>query len=96
MRDDVEVRSFASFDRFTWRVARAFAVGIPAWVILLWIFAKANVIPGAAFMLASFLATIATIIADRVMVASARARRILPYAGLAAVVVWSLVLPFTA
>jgi hypothetical protein len=77
-------------------VARAFAVGIPAWVVLLWALAEARVIPGVAFMLASFLATVITVIADRVMVISTWARRFLPYFGVALVVVWSLVLPFTA
>jgi hypothetical protein len=96
VRDDVEVRSYASFDRFTWRVARAFAVGVPAWVLVLWGFAQARLIPGAAFVLASLLATVITIGADRIMVASARARRFLPWSGVALVVVWSVVLPFTA
>lgn len=71
-------------------------MGIPAWGLLLWAFAAANLIPGAAFVLASLLATVITIGADRIMVASPRARRFLPYSGIALVVVWSLVLPFTS
>ena len=91
--DTEEVRSFSAFDRVTWRTARAFAVGVPAWVLLLWGFAEARLLPGVAFVLASLLATVITIAADRIMVTSARARRLLPFLGIAGVVAWSLV-PF--
>lgn len=92
--DDEEVRSFDGFDRVTWRVGRAFAVGVPAWGLLFGIFGG-RLIPGAAFVLASFLATMITWGADRLMRTSARARRVLPLLGIAALLYWSLVLPFT-
>jgi len=45
-------------------------------------------IPGAAFVLASILATIVTAGADRMMQAGPRTRRILPLIGVALVVAW--------
>jgi hypothetical protein len=85
-RDDEEVRSFDAWDRVNWRVGRALAVGIPTWWLLIGVFALANLVPEASFILASFLATVAMVIADRVMVRSAAARRVLPRFGIAAFV----------
>jgi len=93
--DDEETRSYDGFDRLTWRVGRAFAVGVPAWGLLFALFG-ALLIPGAAFVLASMLATIVTWGADRVMYASSRARRVLPLLGIGVLLYWSLVLPFIA
>lgn len=88
------MRSFDGFDRATWRVGRAFAVGVPAWGLLFLVFG-ARLIPGAAFVLASLLATVITWAADRLMCTSPLARRVLPLLGIAALLYWSLVLPFT-
>jgi hypothetical protein len=65
-------------------------------VLLFWGFAAVRLVPGAAFVLASVFATVITWGADRMMVSSPRARRVLPFLGLAAVVAWSVIPYFLA
>jgi hypothetical protein len=68
---------------------------VPAWVLVFWGFAEARALPGVAFVLASIFALFAAFVADRYFMTTPRTRRWIPAAGVALLLVWIVVLPFT-
>jgi hypothetical protein len=78
-------------ERWTRRVARLAAIGVPSWLILLAAFNRELTgIPWTAgFVMASVLATIITVVADRVAFAGRERRKLGPFGR--ALIVWAVV-----